>query len=84
MGCTEKYAIIKSYDDMFQAIRALTVQKIFKIKILSQNFLQNETLFSFSVKCFDSKCTPRKNTTSNTIIRTVLNISFSRKLSVFC
>ena len=28
---------IKSYDDMFQAIRALTVHKILKIRILSQN-----------------------------------------------
>ena len=44
---------IKSYDDMFQAIRALTVQKILKIRILSQKFLQNESFFSFSLKCFD-------------------------------
>ena len=29
---------IKSYDDMFQAIRALTVQKILKIRISSQKF----------------------------------------------
>ena len=28
---------INSYDDMFQAIRALTVQKILKIRILSKN-----------------------------------------------
>ena len=28
---------IKSYDDMFQAIRALTIQKILKIRILSQH-----------------------------------------------
>ena len=27
----------KSYDDMFQAIRALNVQKVLKIRILSQN-----------------------------------------------
>ena len=36
---------IKSYDDMFQARRALTVQKIPKIRIVSQNFLQNESCF---------------------------------------
>ena len=31
---------IKSYDDMFQAIRALTVQKILKIRILSQKIIR--------------------------------------------
>ena len=54
---------IKSYDDMFQAVRALTVQKILKIRILSQKFLQNESFFSFSLKCFDLNCTPRKDRT---------------------
>ena len=55
---------IKSYDDMFQAIRALTVQKILKIRILSQKFFENESFFSFSVKCFDIKgIIPRKDTT---------------------
>ena len=38
---------IKSYDDMFQAIRTLTVQKILKIRISRQNFLQNEGFSSF-------------------------------------
>ena len=51
---------IKSYDDMFQAIRALTVQNILKIRISSQKFLQNESFFRFSLKCFDSNCTPKK------------------------
>ena len=41
---------IKSYDDMFQAISALTVQKILKIRILSKKFLQNEGFFSFSLR----------------------------------
>ena len=36
---------IKRYDDMFQAIRALAVQKILKIRIFSQN-LQNESFLS--------------------------------------
>ena len=37
MGCTEKYTADKSYDDVFQARRVLTVQKFLKIKILPQN-----------------------------------------------
>ena len=52
-----------SYDDMFQALRVLTVKKILKIRILSKKFLQNESFFSFSLKCFDFNCTPRKDTT---------------------
>ena len=44
---------IKSYDDMFQAIRALTVQNILKIRISSQKFLESESFSSFSPKCFD-------------------------------
>ena len=54
---------IKSYDDMFPAIRALTVQKILKIRIVSQKFLQNEIFFSFSLKCFDLNCISRKTPT---------------------
>ena len=38
---------LKCYDDMFRAIRALTVQKILKIRILSQKFLQSESFFRF-------------------------------------
>ena len=53
---------IKSYNDMIQAIRALTIQKIFEIRIVSQKFLQNETFFSFSLKYFDLNCIPRKDT----------------------
>ena len=53
---------IKSYGDMFQAIRALTVQKILKIRIFSPKLLQNGSCFSFAVKCFDSNYTPRKIT----------------------
>ena len=49
---------IKSYDDMSQAIRALTVHKMLKIRILSQKFFQNESLFLFSLKCFDFSRTP--------------------------
>ena len=83
MGCTENYAADKSYDDMFQAIRALTVQKILNIRILSKKFLQNESFFSFSLKCFDLNCTPRKGKTiyiaSRGIIRTALDILFRRK-----
>ena len=76
---------IKSYDDTFQAVRALTVQKILKIRISSQKFLQNESFFSSSLKCFDLNCTPGKDTpyTLHTIIRTALNILFREKLSVF-
>ena len=48
---------IKSYDDRFQAIRALTIEKILKIGILSQKFSQNESFFSFSFKCCDLNCT---------------------------
>ena len=35
---------IESYDGMFQAIRALTIHKILKTRILSKRFLQNESL----------------------------------------
>ena len=38
---------IKSYDDMFQAIRALIVRKFLKIRILSQKFLQNKSFLHF-------------------------------------
>ena len=38
---------IKSYDDMFQDIRALTVQKILKIRILSQNYCQTKIFSRF-------------------------------------
>ena len=38
---------IKSYDDRFQAIRALTVQKILKIRILSQNSCKIKALPRF-------------------------------------
>ena len=54
---------MKSYDDVFEVIKALTVQKILKIRILSQRFFQNERFFSFSLKYFGSNCTPRKDTT---------------------
>ena len=53
---------IKSYDDMFPAIRALTVQKNSK-KNLKSKFLQNESFFSFSLKCLDLNCNPKKDTT---------------------
>ena len=66
---------IKSYDDMFQAIKALTVRKILKIRIVSKKFLQNESFFSFSLKCFDLNCTPRKDTT----IYNVWHHSYSSK-----
>ena len=46
---------IKRYDDMIQAIRASTVQKTLKIRILNKKFLQNENFFSFPFKCFDFK-----------------------------
>ena len=36
---------IKSYDDMIQALRVSTVQKILKIRFLSKKFLQNESFF---------------------------------------
>ena len=49
---------IKCYDDMFQAMKALTVQKILKIRILSKKFLQNESFISFSLKYFDLNCPP--------------------------
>ena len=38
---------IKSYHDMFQAVRALTVQNILKIRISSQKFLENESFSRF-------------------------------------
>ena len=63
MECTEKYTADKSYDGMFQAIRALTIQKILKIRILCHKFFQNEGLFLFSLKFFDLNCAPRKDTT---------------------
>ena len=63
---------IKCYDDIFQAIRALTVKKIPKIRISSQKFLQNESFLLFSLKGFDLNCTPEKIQpyTSHTIIGT--------------
>ena len=57
---------IKSYADMFQAIRGLTVQKIRKIRISGQKFLQNESFFFISLKRFDLNCMPRKDTTTTT------------------
>ena len=45
MGCTEKYAADKSYDDLFQAIRALTVQKILKSKNLKSEIFPKWKLF---------------------------------------
>ena len=38
---------IKGYDDMFQAIRAVTVKKILKIRISSKIFLKNERFSRF-------------------------------------
>ena len=38
---------VKSYDDMFHVIRALTVEKILKIRILSEKVLQNESFSRF-------------------------------------
>ena len=32
MGCTEKYAADKSYDDMLHTVRALTVQNFSKLE----------------------------------------------------
>ena len=55
---------IKSYADMFDAIRGLTVRKILKIRISSQKLLKNESFFSFSLKRFDLNCIPRKDTTT--------------------
>ena len=54
---------MKSYDEMFQAIKALTVHVILKTIILSEEFLQSESIFSFPLKCFDLNCTPRIDTT---------------------
>ena len=47
------WQIKKSYDGMFQAVRDFTFHKIFKSRILSQTFLQNETFFLSSLKCVD-------------------------------
>ena len=41
---------IKSYDELVQAIMALTVQKTLKISIIHKKFLQYESFFSFSLK----------------------------------
>ena len=61
MGGTEKYAADKKlYDDMFQAIRALTIPKFLKIRIFGKKLLQSVSFFSISVKCFDSNYSPRK------------------------
>ena len=38
---------IKSYDDMFQAIRALIVQNIFKIRILRRNSCKTKAFSRF-------------------------------------
>ena len=54
---------IKSYADMFQATRGLTIPKILKIRISSQKFFQNESFFSFSLKRFDLNCIPREDAT---------------------
>ena len=43
---------IKNYDDMFQAIRALTVQKILTIRIFSQKSCKMKA-FLVSLKCLD-------------------------------
>ena len=44
---------IKSYDGMFHAIKALTVNKILKTRIANREFLQNESFSSSLHKCFD-------------------------------
>ena len=60
MGCTGKYAADKKLRVHVSGHKGLTVQKILKIGILSQNFLQNER---FPLKCFDLNCNPRKDIT---------------------
>ena len=47
MGCTKNMQQIKSYDDMFKDVRASTVQKILKIRILSQNSCKMKALSRF-------------------------------------
>ena len=63
MGCTKNMRQIKSYDDMFQVIRALTVKKIRKLRNLESEYFQNDSFFLFSLKCFGLDFTPRKDTT---------------------
>ena len=43
---------IKSFDDMFHATRALTFQKILKIRILSQNSCKMKALSCFLSNAF--------------------------------
>ena len=69
---------IKSYDDMFQAIRALKVQNILEIKILGKRFLKNESFFCFLSNALiyvvlQEKIKPY---TSHDIFHTALNILF--------
>ena len=54
---------------MFQAIRALTLQNILKIKIVSQKFFQNESFLLFSPKLLNLDRAPRKDTTIYTAWR---------------
>ena len=76
---------VTSYADMFQAIRGLTILKIVKIRMSTQKFSQNRSFFSFSLKCFDLNCIPRKDTTIKIAWHpsSSSNILFRRKLSVF-
>ena len=53
---------IKSYDGMFQAMSAMTVKKNSQNKNLKSKLLQNKSFFSFSLKCLDLNCTPKKDT----------------------
>ena len=53
---------IESYHGMFQAIRALTADNVFKTIILRKK-MQNKKFVVLSHKCSDLSCTPTMGTT---------------------
>ena len=77
---------VKSHADMFQAIRGLTVQKILKIRIPSQNSCKMKAFSRFLSKSFIQLYSKKRynHKKSHGIIRTALSILFRRKLSVPC
>ena len=75
---------LKCYDDMFRVIKALTVQKILKIRILSQNSCKMKAFFRFLSNALIQIVLQQKIDpyTSYGIICTSLGILFRRKLYV--
>ena len=76
MGCTEKYAADKKLH--VSGHKGFDLSRNSQNKNIKSKFFQNESFFSFSLKCFDLNCIPRKNT----IIDIAQHHSYSSKHSI--